>query len=210
MVNPVFIPLGGKPRFYPAWRQTQLLSRLAANPAFIPLCALPCLRTQVLSRLAPCPACKSRLYPACRSALPANPGFIPLGAPLCLRTQVLSRLAAFFHKKTAWLSRLVLSTAVSTRWFRSGEMLEVVGRANHAAVFSFFIGHRTVLDCAGKLFGARTGECADVWADLVLRAEVNIRIDAAFGVIGEQTAARCFLCAANCQTKCNALSKCTS
>lgn len=74
-------------------------------------------------------------------------------------------------------------------------MLEVVGCANHAAVFGFFIGHRAVLDCAGKLFSTRAGEGADVRADLVLRAEINIRIDAAFGVIGGQAAACCFLCA---------------
>lgn len=75
------------------------------------------------------------------------------------------------------------------------ELSEVVSRADHAAVFGFFIGHRAVLDCAGKLFGARADEGADVRADLVLRAEVNIRIDAAFGVIGGQAAARRFLCA---------------
>ena len=51
---------------------------------------------------------------------------------------------------------------------------EVVSRADHTAVFGFFIGHRAVFDCAGKLFGAHTGEGADVRADLVLRAEVNI------------------------------------
>ena len=44
------------------------------------------------------------------------------------------------------------------------ELSEVVSRADHAAVFGFFIGHRAVLDCAGKLFGARTGECADAAA----------------------------------------------
>jgi len=54
-------------------------------------------------------------------------------------------------------------------------MLEVISRANHAAIFGFFIGHRAILDCAGKLFGACTGEGADVWADLVLRIEVNIK-----------------------------------
>ena len=58
--SPVFIPLGGKPRFYLAWRQTQYLCRLAASPGFIPLGGNPSVcpawrRTQVLSRLAVIP-----------------------------------------------------------------------------------------------------------------------------------------------------------
>ena len=59
--NPAFIPLGGEPRFYPAWRRAQHLSRLATNPAFTSLGSKPSVylawrRTQRLSRLATNPA----------------------------------------------------------------------------------------------------------------------------------------------------------
>jgi len=79
--------LGGEPSIYPAWRRTQVLSRLAASPAFISLGDEPSVylawqQTQCLSRLA------------------TNPAFISLGdePSVCLtwrRAQCLSRLAAF-------------------------------------------------------------------------------------------------------------------
>ena len=53
--------LGGEPSIYPAWRRTQVLSRLAASPAFISLGDEPSVylawqQTQCLSRLATNPA----------------------------------------------------------------------------------------------------------------------------------------------------------
>ena len=115
--NPAFTPLGGRPKtqhlprlaaaqkpsVYPAWRPP-------ANPAFIPLGALPFPRTLVLSRLAraqarslhekiPSPACGGRgsheknariFFMGAREGgrRPeggnTNPAFIPLGGPLSL------------------------------------------------------------------------------------------------------------------------------
>ena len=179
--NPGFIPLGGKPSFYPAWRrpsvypawrQTQVLSRLARTQLLSRLARTQLLsrlaRTQVLSRLAANPV----FIP-----LGANPAFIPLGGkpsvyPAWRQTQVLSRLAA-----TQYLSRLTAFSHKNPRGYPTWHCLqrfprgseeqglsEVVSRTDHTAVFGFFIGHRAVLDCAGKLFGARTGECADAAA----------------------------------------------
>ena len=93
--NPVFIPLGGRPRtqylsrlaaiqepsIYPAWRAS-------ANPVFIPLDSHP--RTQDLSRLAAIQ--EPSIYPAWQPS--ANPVFIPLGGRS--GTQYLSRLATFY------------------------------------------------------------------------------------------------------------------
>ena len=64
------------PSVYPAWR-------LAADPVFVPLGALPFPQTQHLSRLAACR--RPSFCPAWRPALSEKPGSIPLGGWFAVR-----------------------------------------------------------------------------------------------------------------------------